>query len=201
MCVWLMLGNTNEGAAVTAVWFESQCSKKWPAHQGPPTKPIVLELTNQAIKMAAMHFSSGLAFQQQQQQALQARAQSIRNELQTFAGEMENGKPAHPYVEKVGHAMAGLIRGGLVEKFDESMQHLAAVIPGFDPVPSTRKFNRNPRQDVKQSVLDGIEKRGDRQQSHDSEPIDLSAAGAPNFDASTTRPLDHSIAHARCLVR
>lgn len=57
--------------------------------------------------------------QQQQQQALQARAQSIRNELQTFAGEMENGKPAHPYIEKVGHAMAGLIRGGLVEKFDE----------------------------------------------------------------------------------
>ena len=58
-------------------------------------------------------------FEQEQQQAIQARAQSIRTELQSFTSEMKDGKPAHPHVDKVGHAMAGLIRGGLVEKFDE----------------------------------------------------------------------------------
>jgi hypothetical protein len=65
--------------------------------------------------------TQGLQQQEQQrhEQAIQARAQSIRTELQTFAGEMKDGKPAHPYIEKVGHAMAGLIRGGLVEKYDE----------------------------------------------------------------------------------
>jgi hypothetical protein len=57
--------------------------------------------------------------QQQTQQATQARAQSIASELQTFVAEVKDGKPAHPHVDKVGHAMAGLIRGGLVEKFDE----------------------------------------------------------------------------------
>ena len=57
--------------------------------------------------------------QAQQQQAIQARAQSIRTELESFQGEMKDGKPAHPHINKVGHAMAGLIRGGLVQKFDD----------------------------------------------------------------------------------
>jgi hypothetical protein len=56
---------------------------------------------------------------EQAQQVTQARAQSIKTELQTFVAEVKDGKPAHPHVDKVGHAMAGLIRGGLVEKFDE----------------------------------------------------------------------------------
>jgi len=56
--------------------------------------------------------------QQAQQQAVNARAQSIKTELQSFVSEQDNGKPAHPHVDKVGHAMAGLIRGGIVEKFD-----------------------------------------------------------------------------------
>lgn len=64
------------------------------------------------------------AQQQQVQQANQAREQSIRTELQTFVSETKDGKPAHPHVEKVGHAMAGLIRGGLVEKFDEYGQSI-----------------------------------------------------------------------------
>jgi hypothetical protein len=59
------------------------------------------------------------AQQQQVQQASYAKAQSIKDELQSFVTESKDGKPAHPHVDKVGHAMAGLIRGGLVEKFDE----------------------------------------------------------------------------------
>lgn len=57
--------------------------------------------------------------QQQQQQAAQARAQSIQSDLQAFINEKVDGKLAHPHTEKVGPAMAGLIRGGLVSKTDE----------------------------------------------------------------------------------
>lgn len=60
---------------------------------------------------------------EQQQQAQQAeigrRADALRQELQSFVSEEKDGKLAHPHVDKVGHAMAGLVRGGLVEKFDE----------------------------------------------------------------------------------
>lgn len=70
--------------------------------------------TQQTLTQAQQEY-----MQQQQQQVVDQRAQSIKTELQTFATEEKDGKPAHPYIEKVGHAMAGLIRGGLVEKFDE----------------------------------------------------------------------------------
>lgn len=75
----------------------------------------------QHLGQTQQQFSNQQQEQQQQmvQQATQAKAQNIKDELQAFVTEAKDGKPAHPHVDKVGHAMAGLIRGGLVEKFDE----------------------------------------------------------------------------------
>jgi predicted component of type VI protein secretion system len=86
-----------------------------------------------ALKARVDRFEQHLGQQQQQsqqaqqdaQQAAQAqRAQALRAELTSFVTEEKDGKPAHPHVEKVGHAMAGLVRGGLVERFDEYGQEI-----------------------------------------------------------------------------
>jgi hypothetical protein len=55
----------------------------------------------------------------QQSQAVEAQAQQVRGSIQTFANEMRDGKPVHPHIEKVSAHMAGLIKGGLVDRTDE----------------------------------------------------------------------------------
>lgn len=57
--------------------------------------------------------------QTQQQQAWEARVQDVRNGLQSFINEQKDGKPAHPHVERVAPAIAGIIRGGLVKQVDD----------------------------------------------------------------------------------
>lgn len=59
---------------------------------------------------------------QQEQQAQTQQAEyinGVRSELQSFINEQKDGKPAHPHVEKVAPAIAGIIRGGLVQSTDE----------------------------------------------------------------------------------
>ena len=56
--------------------------------------------------------------QMQQQEAYQARQRAVQSEIDAFKSETVDGKPAHPHLETVGNAMAGLIRGGLVPKQD-----------------------------------------------------------------------------------
>lgn len=55
----------------------------------------------------------------QQQQAYQAREAAVSSGLVAFANETRDGKPTHPHVEKVAQSMAGLIKGGLVQRVDE----------------------------------------------------------------------------------
>jgi hypothetical protein len=57
--------------------------------------------------------------QQQQQQQQIAHAQAVQSELQGFINEQKDGKPAHPHVEKVAPAIAGIIRGGLINRTDD----------------------------------------------------------------------------------
>jgi hypothetical protein len=48
-----------------------------------------------------------------------ARFNEVQVGLQTFINEQKDGKPAHPHVEKVAPAIAGIIRGGLVNQANE----------------------------------------------------------------------------------
>jgi hypothetical protein len=57
--------------------------------------------------------------QQQYQQQQMAHAQAIQSELQGFVTEQKDGKLAHPHVEKVAPAIAGIIRGGLISRTDD----------------------------------------------------------------------------------
>jgi hypothetical protein len=57
--------------------------------------------------------------QQQQQQSQQVQYNRVQQGLQSFIGEQVDGKPAHPHVERVAPAIAGLIRGGLIRHTDE----------------------------------------------------------------------------------
>lgn len=43
----------------------------------------------------------------------------IQNEMISFANEQNDGKPAHPHLQRVAPAMSGLMRGGLVKSVDE----------------------------------------------------------------------------------
>ena len=54
-----------------------------------------------------------------QQQQYQRRYTEVTKGLQDFINETKDGKPAHPHVEKVAPAIAGLIRGGLVRTTDD----------------------------------------------------------------------------------
>lgn len=54
-----------------------------------------------------------------QKRSVEARAQTVRDSIATFANEMRDGQPVHPHVVKLGPQMAGLIRGGLVSRTDE----------------------------------------------------------------------------------
>ena len=57
--------------------------------------------------------------QAQQQNYQQARYNEVQSGLQEFTNEQRDGKPAHPHIEKVAPAIAGLIRGGLVTQADD----------------------------------------------------------------------------------
>ena len=56
--------------------------------------------------------------EQQTQNAQDAHIEGVRNDLQSFINEQKDGKPAHPHVEKVAPAIAGIIRGGLIKNTD-----------------------------------------------------------------------------------
>lgn len=63
-------------------------------------------------------------FQQEQSQSqIQASQKALESQVQTglqqFTNEQRDGKPAHPHIDKVAPAIAGLIRGGLVTQADE----------------------------------------------------------------------------------
>lgn len=53
------------------------------------------------------------------EQALQSRYNEVQTGLQTFINETKDGRPAHPHVEKVAPAIAGIMRGGLVKQVDD----------------------------------------------------------------------------------
>ena len=53
-----------------------------------------------------------------QQQAFYAQQNQVRSSITRFASETKDGQPIHPHVEKVSAQMAGLIRGGLVDRTD-----------------------------------------------------------------------------------
>lgn len=57
--------------------------------------------------------------QDQQQYAQQARFNEVQSGLQEFTNEQKDGKPAHPHIDRVAPAIAGLIRGGLVMQADD----------------------------------------------------------------------------------
>lgn len=62
--------------------------------------------------------------QQRQQDAFRAQANQVRNTIGEFANESKDGRPLHPHVEKVSGRMAGLIRGGVVERVDANGQQV-----------------------------------------------------------------------------
>ena len=58
--------------------------------------------------------------EQQRQQAEDAQRSEIQTNLTTFINEKtDDGKLAHPHVEKVASNIAGIIRGGLISKTDD----------------------------------------------------------------------------------
>jgi hypothetical protein len=57
--------------------------------------------------------------QASQQAFLQQRYNEVQGGLQEFMNEQKDGKPAHPHLEKVAPAVAGLIRGGLIQQTDD----------------------------------------------------------------------------------
>lgn len=93
------------------------------------------------------------AIEQEQQSAQMARVSEVRNELQSFINETKDGKPAHPYVERVAPAIAGIIRGGLVKQVDDygqpvpiRAQMAQAYKMACDLDPSIRTAAPSPRQ-------------------------------------------------------
>jgi hypothetical protein len=61
----------------------------------------------------------------QTEQAQIARYNEVQQGLNDFISEQKDGKPAHPHIEKVAPAIAGLIRGGLVRDTNEYGQPLS----------------------------------------------------------------------------
>lgn len=77
-------------------------------------------------KLDALESQVGQSQQQREQERLQAqnnlieqRKNEVNRGLSDFINEQKDGKPAHPHIEKVAPAIAGLIRGGLVRTADE----------------------------------------------------------------------------------
>lgn len=63
--------------------------------------------------------------QNQSEAAQAARFNEVRQGLNDFINETKDGKPAHPHIEKVAPAIAGLIRGGLVPEADQYGQPMS----------------------------------------------------------------------------
>lgn len=67
-----------------------------------------------------LHGQQSQTMQQQQQQQINAQRQEIQSVIQNFVNEKaEDGSPKHPHVDKVASNIAGIIRGGLINKADE----------------------------------------------------------------------------------
>lgn len=107
--------------------------------------------------------------QQQTQQALHSRAMEVQTGLQQFMNEQKDGKPAHPHLEKVAPAIAGLIRGGLVSQSDEYGQ----PVPVRDVVAQAYRMACDMDSSVRSPRLGGQVER---------------AAAAQNAEVVTTQP-------------
>jgi len=109
--------------------------------------------------------------EQQEQHRLQAQAQEsaqqryneVQQGLQSFITEQKDGKPAHPHVERVASQIAGIIRGGLVNRFDESgrpvpvrEQLKSAYRMACDLDPSLRSAVQNTRQTAKAKASQSV---------------------------------------------
>ena len=85
--------------------------------------PVERSLKSQVEQLTQMVQGTSEAQRRQAEQAhnqrLAAQYHQVRNELVSFSNEEVNGKPAHPHMEKVAPAIAGLIRGGMVKRADE----------------------------------------------------------------------------------
>lgn len=55
----------------------------------------------------------------QQREAHEARINQVKGDLKQFIDEQKDGKPAHPYVEKVAPMLAGFMKSEMVKKTDE----------------------------------------------------------------------------------
>ena len=76
-----------------------------------------LDALEQQVQQGGQYLQKQQAEQQQQLQ--QRRYAEVQGGLQDFINEQKDGKPAHPHIEKVAPAIAGLIRGGLVSQTNE----------------------------------------------------------------------------------
>ena len=80
--------------------------------------------------------------EQQAQKQQQHQYNQVGNGLQSFINEQKDGKPAHPHIERVAPAIAGLIRGGLINSQDQygqpipirdQMSQAYTMAVGMDP--------------------------------------------------------------------
>jgi hypothetical protein len=69
--------------------------------------------TSQFIQSQQQNAQQAAAARQQQQ------VQQVNSAVMDFINETKDGQPAHPHVEKVAPAIAGLIRGGLIPSQNE----------------------------------------------------------------------------------
>lgn len=85
--------------------------------------PVERQLRDEQAKMRQELNQMRSSAQEQQQQTIESQKQQwaneVQNGLQSFMSEQKDGKPLHPHVEKVAPAMAGIIRGGLVNATDD----------------------------------------------------------------------------------
>lgn len=93
-------------------------------------------------------------------------ANQVRESISKFANEMRDGKPVHPHVEKLGPQMAGLIRGGLVDRVDEYGQPVPysqqlgqayKIACEMDPNIRTQRQTRSRREQVARVTAAGRE--------------------------------------------
>ena len=80
-----------------------------------------LRSENHALKGKVDETSDRLDSWQEQQNrnAQNQHINGVKNDLTSFINEQKNGKPAHPHIEKVAPAIAGIIKGGLIKNTDQ----------------------------------------------------------------------------------
>jgi hypothetical protein len=94
--------------------------------------------------------SAALAARQRQQE-------TVQSSIAQFANEVRDGKPAHPHVEKVSARMAGLIKGGIVQRtneygqprpYNEQLSDAYEMACRLDPSISTARNTRTRKEQV-----------------------------------------------------